>query len=531
MERDLNRIARWTGALTVILVLAVVTSCASAGDDDGAYPVIRGSDTDLRSWIAHYDAVPTVPVDTVRQRVLSRSSGSMSLLDRIPFNASERNQGPIANCWVWSGTGILEAAHATRNGIHDRLSIQYFDSNYNGGSGGSWAGNGGSLGEFIRFYNIQRCAVPWSNANASYQDGRIWCRDNERAWIPAGSVGTDPHYDILSIAEQRVQTRGIGDTAARANIKAVLDSGRPVYLAFRLPDCEAWEEHQRFWNSQSETAVFDLSGYDGRTWTASGGGHAVLVIGYDDTDPTNPYWLILDSWGTANGNRPHGTFRLSMNMSYDGSYQSTFAVPSTEWETVEVTFADEGIPTLTPTVTQVTPGFAGTWQTEAGTMNLAVSGRTVTGTYEYEDGRVEGRLSPDGRILSGNWSDAPSYGSPDDQGTLELVLSTDGDSFQGNSYSADLQRQAYFSGRRVVPTPTIAVVPVPFPNQTLLPRDLDEDGMYEDVNGNGRRDFADVVLLFNHIQWCCTSQPAGTFDYNRNGRVDFSDVVTLYRAL
>ncbi len=60
-------------------------------------------------------------------------------------------------------------------------------------------------------------------------------------------------------------------------------------------------------------------------------------------------------------------------------------------------------------------------------------------------------------------------------------------------------------------------------------RDPDGDGRYEDVNGNGRRDFADVVLLFNQIDWIARHAPSA-FDFNGNGRVDFADVVRLFRS-
>ena len=72
---------------------------------------------------------------------------------------------------------------------------------------------------------------------------------------------------------------------------------------------------------------------------------------------------------------------------------------------------------------------------------------------------------------------------------------------------------------------------VPFPGTTALPRDLDHDGICEDVNGNGRQDFADVVLFFNQLDWCGTNEPIEAFDLNRNGRLDFADVVALFNRL
>ncbi len=410
---------RSSAIVLALLVLILGLAGTASADTDAAHPVIRGDDAQLRAWIESYDAAPPVPVDAARQRGLAASTGSASILDLVPYVPEERYQGLVANCWAWTGTGVLEAAHTTENGVCDRLSVQYLDSNYNGGCGTGWAGRGGCLADFVRFYAARQIAVPWSNTNASYQDAQLWCVEHDRAWVSADSIETDPHYDLLSIAEERIQTRGVGSTQARANIKAVLEEDRAVYLAFRLPDQAAWDAFEQFWRTQPETAIFNISPYDGRAWTSTAGGHAALVVGYDDTDPANPYWTVLNSWGTSNGQRPHGTFRLSMSLNYDGTYRGSFAIPSTEWETLAVEFAD----------------------------------------------------------------------APDS-------------------------------------TPAPAVLPVP--PSSSPPRDLDGDGRYEDVNGNGRADFADVTLLYNAITWCAANEPTSAFDFNQNGRLDFADVVTLF---
>jgi hypothetical protein len=60
------------------------------------------------------------------------------------------------------------------------------------------------------------------------------------------------------------------------------------------------------------------------------------------------------------------------------------------------------------------------------------------------------------------------------------------------------------------------------------PTDPDGDGLYEDVNGNGRVDYEDVQLLFDELDSNTVTSNARAFDFNQNGRLDFDDIVTLF---
>jgi PKD repeat protein len=83
-----------------------------------------------------------------------------------------------------------------------------------------------------------------------------------------------------------------------------------------------------------------------------------------------------------------------------------------------------------------------------------------------------------------------------------------------------------------VPVTTTTPFPVvPIPGGVGAPMDLDGDGRYEDVNGNGRLDFADVTLYFNQMTWIAANEPLAPFDYNGNGRIDFADVTWLFNLL
>ncbi|MGD9936724.1 MAG: 6-bladed beta-propeller [Methanoregulaceae archaeon] len=82
---------------------------------------------------------------------------------------------------------------------------------------------------------------------------------------------------------------------------------------------------------------------------------------------------------------------------------------------------------------------------------------------------------------------------------------------------------------QVFAPPTVTVVTVP--GGTGLPTDTNHDGLFDDVNGNERKDFADVVLYFNQMTWIGENEPVTAFDFNGNGRIDFADVVALFNGL
>ncbi|RLF35124.1 MAG: hypothetical protein DRN03_05715, partial [Thermoplasmata archaeon] len=72
---------------------------------------------------------------------------------------------------------------------------------------------------------------------------------------------------------------------------------------------------------------------------------------------------------------------------------------------------------------------------------------------------------------------------------------------------------------------------VPFPGCTNPPTDPDDDGLYEDINGNGRKDFNDVVVFFKNLEWVPDNEPVECFDFNGNGWIDFDDIVKLFEEL
>ena len=68
----------------------------------------------------------------------------------------------------------------------------------------------------------------------------------------------------------------------------------------------------------------------------------------------------------------------------------------------------------------------------------------------------------------------------------------------------------------------------PWSDEFVCAGDLDGDGRYEDVNGNGRADFDDAVELFDGME---AVDDESKYDFDGNGRLDFTDVVSLFGSL
>ena len=72
---------------------------------------------------------------------------------------------------------------------------------------------------------------------------------------------------------------------------------------------------------------------------------------------------------------------------------------------------------------------------------------------------------------------------------------------------------------------------IALPGYETAPQDLDGDGLYEDLNGNGRAEFSDITLFFDNLDWIAENEPVSFFDYNKNGRVDLGDLQVLQELI
>jgi hypothetical protein len=73
-----------------------------------------------------------------------------------------------------------------------------------------------------------------------------------------------------------------------------------------------------------------------------------------------------------------------------------------------------------------------TWKSDWGDMVLQASGGHVSGTFTWKKGTLEGDVSPDGRRITGQWTQQPTRKPPSDAGAFEFTLLGNGRSFSGH---------------------------------------------------------------------------------------------------
>ncbi|THB81076.1 MAG: hypothetical protein D3926_03885 [Desulfobacteraceae bacterium] len=352
-------------AFTILAILAIAAAPMVCAADKGislsrsghagvlvsplpdTYPIMQPDHDTLMEWIRDYEAA--VPMSTETLNVPLPPQGARSLLSYLTYTPSQRNQGSCGDCWAWAGTGVMEIDLNMNEQVADRLSVQFINSCFTG----SYACCGGNLTDVSDFYTTNPVALPWANSNAPFADANRTCSSGFSI-VTCNAINTSPNYPIDAMSVSSISTRYLSQAAAIANIKAVLDAGKAVWFAFYLPDDTSWNAFYNFWNNQAETALWDPDPYCGQSWvTDEGGGHAVLCVGYNDNDPNpaNHYWEIVNSWGTANGGRPNGIYRMKMDIDYScilGYGSGTLT--ALQWQTLNVDWgtvtADPGECTL-----------------------------------------------------------------------------------------------------------------------------------------------------------------------------------------
>jgi PKD repeat protein len=122
-------------------------------------------------------------------------------------------------------------------------------------------------------------------------------------------------------------------------------------------------------------------------------------------------------------------------------------------------------------------------------------------------------------------------------GEENIVLATitvSGNEMGSASLTLDVHRFDDDNGSEIeaeLVTGTLEVTMVAIPGQTASPQDLDGDGFYEDLTGDGSFSFVDVEVFFHQMDWIEDNLLIEDFDLNENGRIDFDDIVDMFQML
>jgi|GEM_PF-6138640 len=155
------------------------------------------------------------------------------------------------------------------------------------------------------------------------------------------------------MSSSTLPTFGVGQENVISSIKSALNSDHAVFYGLWYGN-SGWNDFYNFWDYENESRSYDPSPHAGET---SSGGHAVLIVGYDDSDPTNRSWIVLNSWG-APENWPAGLFRMKMDMDYDAQfyyYRSWYQQHL--FQTLDITYPAVAVPETKFGVTPVS-GYA-----------------------------------------------------------------------------------------------------------------------------------------------------------------------------
>jgi len=127
-------------------------------------------------------------------------------------------------------------------------------------------------------------------------------------------------------------------------------------------------------------------------------------------------------------------------------------------------------------------------------------------------------------IIGGQYIGGNYWGTPDSKG-FSQNCSNQGDGFCTEPLIINANNTDFLPLTN--PFPKIKK----FPGCENLSNDLDGDGLFRDINGNGRKDFYDVTTFAVNLDWAISNEPVTPFDFNKNGRIDFDDIVKLFNKI
>jgi len=260
--------------LLVVFFLALVVSVTMAAEE-------------LRRGLGNLPADPAFHARIMKKYdpAVFAGRGSLDWRD-YGYVTSVKDQGFCGSCWAFACIGGMESRILFESGPSFDLSEQLLIScdtdglpyeNFGCCGGGYWG------------WDYFTSHSPWLEVTTTYGD--YW-------WDPSNCSPIYPYCvhpncsDVLCSSlggnEQYWRVNSYSSVASTiAQIKAALTTEGPLYFGF-----EVYEHFYDYW--------YELGSWPDDIYYYSYGcflgGHAVLLVGYNDDHP-NPYWILKNSWG------------------------------------------------------------------------------------------------------------------------------------------------------------------------------------------------------------------------------------------
>jgi len=159
---------------------------------------------------------------------------------------------------------------------------------------------------------------------------------------------------------------------------------------------------------------------------------------------------------------------------------------------------------------------------------------SITGV-EFPDGLglTESSMSNDGSSVTIRVADTDRNVEAGGRNVPLATLTVRGDSTGTTDLQVAVNRMDDEEGTAIDANARTGVLVTGPPTVTggSAPTDPDGDGLYEDLNGNGRLDYEDIEILFNNFDADSVTMNESAYDFNENGQLDFDDIVDLYEEV
>ncbi|MFP5213126.1 MAG: C1 family peptidase [Acidobacteriota bacterium] len=190
--------------------------------------------------------------------------------------SSPKDQGYCGGCWAFAAVGAIESKILMMGGpLLDLSEQQQISCNTS-----MYGCNGGTMSS-LAYWNDKGPLDESCTGYPSYGGSSYACSN-------LSGCGAEPYH---TTGYYTVNMSNIGD------VKTSLYNDGPTYFRF-----DVYQDFYNYWNYGSPGQV-----YTGSSGSIQGG-HAVLLIGWDDAKGA---WLLKNSWGESGGPNGNGTFWMA----------------------------------------------------------------------------------------------------------------------------------------------------------------------------------------------------------------------------